>query len=242
MKVRRQYFQPFLSTACERLNEIFPVAPLCRCCIYLRDPRDSSAFISVYTYLHICIHLRIFFSPSCYCSGYSRPDKKNARNAWSEVSPVVAFFLSSSYFHPALLAVTFRRHLGELMIHSRITRAYTTRRAIDRSVRFFRTWHLANSHGMHTRSDIRYCCSHSLSAMSYNSRHKLFADSESSMSMAMAKPMSAEVRAVVSVPIPGLGPLELFQPRTRTAFTTAILTRDDLSPITAPRQNFVTLL
>ena len=45
-------------------------------------------------------------------------------------------------------------------------------------------------------------------------------NSESSVSMAMAKPMSVEVISVVDIPIsiPGLGPLELFQPQTHTAF------------------------
>lgn len=56
--------------------------------------------------------------------------------------------------------------------------------------------------------------------------------------MAMAKPMSAEVAVVAGVPIPGLGPLELFQPQTRTAF----MPRDDLNPISAPRRNFIATL
>lgn len=76
--------------------------------------------------------------------------------------------------------------------------------------------------------------------MFYNSTYKLFADSESSVSTAIAKPMSAELGIVVGLPIPGPKTFGIVPAVNAYA---AILERDDSSPITAwNRWNFAPIL
>lgn len=72
-----------------------------------------------------------------------------------------------------------------------VTCAYTTMRIIDRTVCFALDTSPIPTACIH--GQVLAIVARTLSAMSYNSRHKLFADSPSSVSMAMAKPMSAEV-------------------------------------------------
>lgn len=56
MKDRGLYFQTFLPTDCERLNEIFFAAVIFICII------RSSTFTSFYTHSRACIYLKISFS------------------------------------------------------------------------------------------------------------------------------------------------------------------------------------
>lgn len=205
MKDRGLYFQTFLPTDCDRLNETFFVAlRTLHCC---------------YTYLHNVLQrsrlpTRIHVSVFIYKSPFSLaivPDVSVSNDARNALRYLYGCLLFSSSFLPSRLCRT-SHYFGKSMIRTRNIVAHTRQweLSIGPSVSFTLDTSPIPT-GRIARSDIRYC--RTLAPMSYNSRYKLFADYESSLSMAMAKPMSADV--VVGLPIPGPGPLELFQPQMR---------------------------
>lgn len=186
-------------TGCGRLKEIYiyiyilyrssaslAVTFICRSLLY-------KSFLYLYIYLRACIYLylcaKFIFLPPIVLNIFASIEstKKNILNkvCTSQIYPSIIF----SYLLFLVITLASLWQINDACNCN--VCIYEWELSIGPFISLFRTWHLANSHGMHTRPGTRYCCPHSLRRpiiLGIN-----YSQTPSSVSMAMAKPMSAEV-------------------------------------------------